>query len=174
MNYFIFLTNDVDSRRLAKPSALEVAKYRLGRREWGLARMTRHRTELRVGDKVLVYLTGHRDFSQHFVAKCTIGGSVKQIPSSLSKLVDAPDRQGVSMPVYSVALADTQFLSNPVSIRDHLTKLNFIKQPESKKWGAYLQGGVIKITRDDYRLISERGNRRAKSSSCTTKLSSDR
>jgi predicted RNA-binding protein with PUA-like domain len=174
MNYFIFLASDTDPCRLAKPSAYQVAKYRLGRGEWGLARLTRHRMDLRIGDTILIYVSGRRDLSQHFLASCNVSSLPTPIPAKLANLVDAPDQQGISPPFYSVALKNVSYLPNPVPIQELRTQLSFIKQPNSKKWGAYLQGGVVRMTPEDYRLICKRAKQRKTPVPCIEKLPKQR
>lgn len=170
MNYFILLASDTDPCRLAKPSAYQVAKYRLGRGEWGLARLTRHRMSLSIGDTLLIYVSGRRDLCQHFIASCNVLSLPQPLPSKLASLVDAPDQQGIAPPFYSVGLKNVSYLPNPVSIQELRTQLSFIKQPHSKKWGAYLQGGVVRMTSKDYRLICNRANQQKTPMPCTEKL----
>ena len=50
----------------------------------------------------------------------------------------------------------TTFL-NPVNILKIKTKLNFIKNPHSSKWGGVLANGVLRIQKHDYELIVKTG-----------------
>jgi hypothetical protein len=154
--HFIFVASDTDKHRISRPSADAVAKYRLYRGEWGLGSMTRHRKALRPGDRVLIYLSGKRENGRHFIAKCEVSSDVFAVPQGLGQVLDAPDRLGNSPAAFSVALRAVKYFRKPIPIEPLKEKLSFIKQPQSAKWGAFMQGGVILITPKDYQVITER------------------
>lgn len=155
--HYIFVASDADKNRMNKPSANAVAKYRLNRGEWGLGLRTKNRRSLAPGDKVLIYLSGTRENGRHFIAECKVSSDVFSVPGSLAQVLDAPDRLGNSPAAFSVELSGVKYFRKPIPIAPMREKLSFIKQPKSKKWGAFMQGGVILITPKDYQVIT--GNR---------------
>lgn len=151
--HYIFITSDADKNRMSRPSASTLAKYRLSRGEWGLGTRTRNRNALEIGDRVLIYLSGKREGGGHFIAECKTASDVHPVPNSLAQLVDAPDRLGNSPAAFSVALRAVRYFREPVPIAPLKKKLSFVKQPDSEKWGAFLQGGIIHISPKDFQTI---------------------
>jgi hypothetical protein len=154
LKHYIFVASDADKNRMSKPSADALAKYRLNRGEWGLGLRTKNRRSLSPGDKVLVYLSGRRENGRHFIAQCEVSSEVFSVPNRLSHVLDAPNRLGNSPAAFSVGLRGVKYFRKPIPIEILKEKLSFIKQPKSKKWGAFLQGGVILITEKDFRFIA--------------------
>jgi hypothetical protein len=157
ISHFIFIASDCDVSRLSKPSAYQVAKYRLQRRQWGLGLHTRNRNALRPGDAVIIYVSGQRESGRQFIASCTVASQVKGVNMSVASAIDAPNHDGNVSVVSAVQLKDIQFFNHPVPVATLKQKLHFIKKPDSPKWGAYLQGGVKRISGRDYELILRRG-----------------
>ena len=155
-NHYIFITSDADKSRMSRPSAASLAKYRLSRCEWGFGVRTKNRKAITIGDRVLVYLSGKRENGSHFVAECTVASDVHQVSNSFSQTVDAPDRLGNAPAAYSVSLKAVRYFQVPVPIKALKRKLSFIKQPESKKWGAFLQGGALLISPKDFHTILDK------------------
>ena len=153
-SYYIFIATDCDVSRLAKPSAYDVARYRLERREWGLGEHTRNRNAIQRNDHVLIYVSGQRQLSRCFVASCRAASTATKVPFSMASIVDAPNHEGVVSVSSVVKLKSVRFFPAPVAIAPLKSKLHFIKKPTSPKWGAYLQGGVKRISKRDFELIA--------------------
>lgn len=154
-SHYILIASDTDKNRLSKPSAFDVACYRLKRQEWGLSSHTHNRLAIKKGDYVLIYCAGKRKNGMHFIASAQISSNVYKIPMPLRQETDAPDNEGITMSEYGVGLSNICLFGNPVSISPYKEKLSFIKNPGSKKWGSSLQGGSRRITGADFRLIKK-------------------
>jgi hypothetical protein len=150
MKHFVLVAADSDRNRTYLPSAHELATYRLSRKEWGLKVRTRNRGKMTEGDKVLIYLSGSRDFSQHFVASATLASSPIQ---NRSYLVDSPVAFTSVCSEYKVLLKDVVVFSNPVGVRELITTFEFIKPEHQKMWRIYFQGGALSIPKSDFALV---------------------
>ena len=114
-----------------EPSEL---KKRLSQKAWPIFQRTRHRTELAVGDKVLLY-HGGRFGPKAFVASAKISTGLKMV---------RPD-------TYSVWLSEIISWKTIVRIIDIINDLSFIKRKDN--WGIYFQGGVSRIPKKDFETI---------------------
>ena len=156
-SFYILIAADTDRARLAKPSAYQIAKYRLGRGEWGIRFRTRNRMALSPDDKVLIYVSGHREYRQSFIAHATLASSAVRAPQVMQATIDAPDRTGNVPSEFVVALKEIRFFPNPVHINELKHKFSFVRDPDSTKWGSCLQGGTLRITEPDYNLVLSAG-----------------
>ena len=129
------------------PSGLSVAKACRSRLVWGLGDRTLYRTTLKTGDRALIYIAGARECRQSFVAEAAIAGQVQAIPLEIGP------RRWTS----TIRLADFHWFERPVHIHPILARLEFIPDPQNKKWGSILQGAVLRITQRDYDLITSAG-----------------
>jgi hypothetical protein len=147
---FILIAGDANGTFVSP--GYDVALYRLNNTVWGLNARTRHIRDLCPGSKALIYISGTKEFSQHFIAQCKIAGRPRSVPLELREKIDAPRGNGHQMPCLCVPLAEIEVFNHPVSIRQMLEKLAVIKKPE--QWWRYLQGGVIRISNRDFNTVS--------------------
>lgn len=157
--YFVLIAADADRNRLYLPSALQLAKYRLGRNEWGLKERTRYRRHMKAGDRVLIYLSGYRDLSQHFIAEATIASTPAR---NLGALVDSPDIHTSICSEFKVAVKNVRFFEKPVCARNLLKDFEFIAPKRRKMWRIYFQGGAIRLTKNDFELVLRTEKQRVK------------
>ena len=152
-SYYILVASDTDKNRLFKPSALDVAKYRLGRCEWGIGIRTRNRNTIKPGDMVLIYISGKRDLGKHFIAHAIVRSKATPVSGKMIAEVDAPRKNGIVLAELSIKLSTANFLKSPVAIKLIKGDLSFVTNPNSNRWGTFLQGGCMKITEKDYNFI---------------------
>lgn len=155
-NYWIFVSADFSRNYLSKPSAYQVAVYRLKQRMWGINSRTRYKTWLRPGDFVVVYATGKREFGKCFVGSCKIGSPLMSTTGRIREAIDSPTGELIHQSPFYVTLTKTKLFPTPVSIRPLLKSLEFIVASASPIWGLMMQGGVVRISRQDFALIRQR------------------
>jgi len=153
-SYFVLIAADSDRNRLYMPSAFELAKYRLERKEWGLKERTRYRRYMKPGDQVLIYISGWRENAQHFVAHATIA-SVPEANTGGS--VDSPEMHTSIFSEYKVAIKNVHYFSKPVCARDLLDKFTFVAPNRRNMWRIYFQGGAIRLQAYDFNLVRRIG-----------------
>jgi hypothetical protein len=151
----VLVAADIDRSRKTLPSAYELAKYRLGRRKWGLKNRTRYRATMKKGHRVLIYISGHREFAQHFVAEATLASDPK--PASGDRLLDAPDFAISLGSQYKVDLKSVRWFKHPVCARNLIEKFGFIAPNRRNMWRIYFQGGALRIPVKDANLIVKTG-----------------
>lgn len=149
-SFFVLTVADADRNRRYLPSALDLAKYRLKRKEWGLKKRTRYRRHMKPGDKVLIYLSGARDFSQHFIAEGIIASASQ---GNKGALVDSPNIQTSIFSEFKIGLTGIRFFPRPVCVRDLLEKFEFVSPHRRKMWRIYFQGGALRLPRKDFELV---------------------
>ena len=135
---------DIDDRKVP---AFHVANVRLASKSWPLYKRTGFVRSFSQGDKCLIYVGGSGP-----VAQCFIGDAVVQ------RVVDAPsgwteaDGTIISNPASKlIEFSKATIWDEPVSIRDYLDDLTFIKN--RARWGPHLMGGTKSIPSWDYALI---------------------
>jgi predicted RNA-binding protein with PUA-like domain len=103
-------------------------------KKWPIGKKTIHRNALSKGDKVLFYQGGEQ--GRKIVGMCELS----------SGLVEDSDRM-----CDCVMIENYEFWKEPVDIRKVLGRLSFVK--DSKRWGIYFKGGIVKISKKDYDKI---------------------
>jgi hypothetical protein len=157
--YFLLVAADVERRRFSLPSAYEVALHRLRKGVWGLKERTRNRLRLRIGDRLVIYTAGNRNFGGCFVASAEVASRVQVCKSWQHAVIDSPDiRHARIVSEYFIEVASVEVFQTPTPIRALKTKLQFIKSPESPYWAASLQNGCTRISSGDFRLIRKAGS----------------
>jgi len=102
-------------------------------KKWPIHKRTNHRKKLRKGDKVLIYLAGpHR---QKIVANAVLGSDVTENGEE-----------------FSIVLSKINLWKNQILLKPLVNSLEFIKN--KSKWGVSMQGGVVKITDNDFKTLS--------------------
>ena len=109
--------------------------------KWPIGKSTLHRKQLSKGDKVLFYQAGEE-------GKKFIGSG-----ELLSNLVH--EKQ-----IFSdyVEMGDVNFWAKSVPIAGLIDDLSFIKN--KRNWGLHFQGGIIRVSENDYQFILKKGKSR--------------
>jgi len=108
--------------------------------------------ELKRGDRIVFYAArnGGRD-AMHFLACGEVAG-----PRVESRRED-PDRPRwmglLGSQLFDIPISGAQWFETPVPARPLVKRLTFVRNPDA--WGSYFQGGVRKISGDDYDTIVE-------------------
>ncbi len=146
MSQYLFIVSDRLDSDGNKVSGREVFDFLMDKKAWGLHPTTQHRAVLQDGDQIIFYLAGPN------------GGFLGSAGLASGAYIDKTgesdkwwfNRSEVN---YRVNLRDVEKWDRVKPIQPLLQQLGFIKK--TKNWGVYLQGGVRKITPDDYRTILE-------------------
>ena len=128
-------------------SAYQIASARLKAMEWPLYKGTGFGKKIAQGDSCLVYVGGQREHSQSFIG-IGIVGSVEAPPRNWKE----SDSSVISYPATGlIRFSNVNCWVRPVSIREHLDDLRFIKN--RSRWGLHMMGGVKQIPAEDFELI---------------------
>ena len=100
---------------------------------WEIGKRTPYRTHLKKEDKALFYETGENN--KQFVASAVLN----------SKYIPDDELSG------HVQLKNISIFKNPIKIKPLLQNFKSIKN--IKYWGLFFQGGIAKITENEYQLI---------------------
>ena len=157
--YFILVAADVHKLLKSTSSAYEVALYRLGRMQWGLNEKTRNRKAIKPGDELIIYASGSRPNGMCFVAQTTAASHALPTTIKQRDVLNDPNNSKKIISEYFISLKKTIVFQAPVSIRLLLENLEFIKHPNSPKWGIPLVGGALKISQKDFLTISKIGKK---------------
>lgn len=150
--FFILIASPVFTG-LEHFSSTEIVKERLSRGFWPLGASTRHRESFKPNDRAIFYAAGVGQMV--FTATARISSTCITIGRKEGMLLEDKFEFVNAFP-FGISLEEPQYFKRPVPARELLKELSFIGN--SSKWGAYFQGGVIRITEDDYKLIVARGN----------------
>jgi predicted RNA-binding protein len=105
---------------------------RIKTKRWDLYKRTSHRLNIRKEDKILFYLARYP--RRKFVANAVLSSKVRE-----------EDEE------FSVGLNKIKIWKRQIPIRPLIESLEFIKN--KNKWGGYMQGGIVKITKKDFDKI---------------------
>jgi hypothetical protein len=146
MNNYLFIISDRLDSEGKKVTGREVYDFLMDKKVWGLHPTTQHRAVIGKGDRAIFYLSG--------AGGGFIGTGVVASTAYVDKSGESDNwwfnRSEVN---YRVDLTDIDKWNKTKPIQPVLAELSFIKNKKTKNWGAYLQGGVRKITDDDYNVI---------------------
>lgn len=151
--YFIFVTSGFRDRQRAI-SGRELVSNRLGEKRWPLGPSTRNKDALREGDLVLMYVArlhgraGDKD-AKCFVAQAEVAGG--QVTGAFRESREWTGSVGTSSAY--VPLRNPSFFRGPIPIEPLVPVLSFVQN--KRRWGVYLQGGILSISRADFELILE-------------------
>jgi len=154
VNYFILISADSHKNMLSLPSAFDLANSRLKNRMWGFNNRTKNKSIIKKNDRVVIYTSGSRDGGRIFIGYAKIQSVVHEPTLTEKQKVDSQYKAQNSLPTIILYLSNVNFLKSPKSIYSIKNKLACIKNPESSKWGAVLQGGSLKIGVKDFEIIT--------------------
>ena len=100
--------------------------------KWPIFKRTVNRNDLEKGDNIIFYLGGNNN--KKIVGTATVSSGLN------------PNNDG-----FSVDLSDVCILDKPIRMSSILESLVFIRN--KKNWGAYMQGGILRLPKTDYNMI---------------------
>jgi len=103
-------------------------------KKWPIGKKTLHRNELSENDKVLFYQGG--EGGKKIVGRAELASSLMRDESNIFNWV---------------MIRNIEIWEKPVEIKAVLEKLSFIRN--KMHWGLRFQGGIVKISENDYKLI---------------------
>ena len=101
---------------------------------------------LKVGKKIIFYIAGNSNNSQHFVASATIDKIINKF--RINNMIPIKSLRLVK---FYVNFKNFLKFDKNVSVRENMDDLTFIKNKE--KYGLYFQGGICKIDQTSYSYI---------------------
>ena len=131
MNYWIFVSVPFTDYNVG--TIYEMLEKIRNSKKWPLGKRTFHRKKLQAGDKVLFYQGGEN--GRMIVASAELSSALRHTENLHS----------------FVKINRFRIWSNPIDIRELFNDLSFIKN--KKHWSAYFQGGIVKISKEDYNRI---------------------
>jgi predicted RNA-binding protein len=129
-------------------AAQDIYNTRMGDKFWGLNPKTPNLRNLQRGDKVVFYL-GQPE--KAFTGTATLVSTAVELDEEQKEqLTHGLDIYRADTGVY---LEDVHKWEERKPIDDLLARLSFVKKKE--RWQAYFQGGVIRISEEDFQLIMD-------------------
>lgn len=152
---FLLVSADADPRRLAEPSAYEIATHMLHEKKWPLKARTPHRSQFCRGTKLVIYAAGKRENGGCIVAFAEAAGPPKPAFAHGIKL-GAQERFVKHLAAdFVLPLRSYELFSVPLPLRDLRQEMSFVSNPDGPKWGNRLQTGVVALSARDHRIISK-------------------
>ena len=103
-------------------------------KEWPIFSFTAYRKRLEEDDSIVFYKAGVG--GQKFLGKAEVASKIKKGEGKID---------------YFVSLKNIEAWKKPVKIKPLVSKLDFIESKE--RWGRHMQGGVRKLSSDDFETI---------------------
>ena len=140
-DYLILISSD------AKKNGYEICKDRIFENLWPIYKKTPQLKNIKANNKVLFYIAGNYEYSQHFVGSANIS-SVEELNN-----FESDPRRELKQVICYLTFNKIKLYKHPVNIKLHLKKLKFIKKDRIEKYGLYFQGGICKIDKDSFDYI---------------------
>ncbi len=148
VNYWLFVITQekIDNEKI---SGIKIFKTLMKKKVWGIAKGTQNRKNIEIGDKILFYCgSGSGAFTHTFVGTAKVEEKPKLLTSRKEILADSKNLANYQ---YELKLKNIKIWSSPKPIKPYIKNLKIIKKPD--RWGTYLQGGIIRLKKDDYNVI---------------------
>ena len=140
-NYYCLVTSDS-----LKESAIDIFNKRIEEKKYPLYPRTPNLNEIKDDDEVVFYIAGAGKERQSFVGQAII----QKVETPKEFLVD-PDKDNHEVIKY-LWFKKIKIFETSKNIQSIIDKLDFVKNKNN--YGAYLMGGVKKLTQRDFNLIT--------------------
>lgn len=137
-NYFLAIAQDSFAESGHRVPAFNVIKSRLGTSTWPLYANTKNRLHISEGDVLLFYVGGQSLHGGHIAATADVVGRKDAGRRALR------DKYALSPISVAIELDNINFIE-PVALKPVLIDCGIIQQ-ENKKWGAFLMGGLCRVS----------------------------
>jgi hypothetical protein len=143
--YFLLIASYGETIEGKKVPSQNIAARRLDAGQWSLYAKTPHRSEIKSGDELIVYVAGPT--GRKFIARATAGDI-----SSNWKNYALDDDILNEPPVAVLFLKNVEYFSRSVLINDIKSSLDFFPK-NTNKWGCVFQRGAKRISESDANKI---------------------
>jgi len=138
-----FLILVVSDNPTWKLSAYEIAKGCLAQEAWVFRENSKYPGVFARGDRVIVYVGGHGEHRQCFIASGTVSDAVLMMEANVCGLKFSR----------KLPLKDIQYFSPPVSILSIKDQLDFITLKNNPNWAICLMKAARTISEKDFSFI---------------------
>jgi len=145
--YFVFIVNEGQGVQ-GKLPARQIYERLMRLGVWGIGERTPYRKELRKGSRVVFYQAGKG--GQRFIGTATIASELRPMSDDRAS---ARRTVGIEPARYDLDLADIDIWKDPKPVVDMIQRLEFISNKDH--FGVHFQGGVKRISEEDYYTIIE-------------------
>lgn len=138
-DYLILVSSD------GKKTGLEIFKDRIKKNRWPIYDKTPQLLNVKTGKNVIFYIAGSGEKKQSFIGTAKIKRKINTEDGM------SDPNQEFRKVLFFIEFENIKFFNKSIQIKDHIEKLNFIKNKE--KYGLYFQGGVCKIDKNSHNYI---------------------
>jgi len=138
-DYLILVSSD------GKKAGLEIFKDRIKKNRWPIYDKTPQLLNVKTGKNVIFYIAGSGEKKQSFIGTAKIKKKINTVDGM------SDPNQEFRKVLFFIEFENIKFFNKSIQIKDHIEKLNFIKNKE--KYGLYFQGGVCKIDKNSHNYI---------------------
>lgn len=154
MSFYLLPINDISVSISRTVTAEEITTKLFNEKIWLFSRHAPLFSKMQKNDDILIYFCGIKRL--FFYAHAVIGDEAcKVLPKS--SILKVKEELGLVWFGYFVPLSKVEIFSQNVPIRPILNELSFIK--DKKNWGLNLRAPVVRISEDDFNLITKLGNK---------------
>ena len=156
---YLLITSKIEAASGSTIDPYDVAVDRLKAKKWAVYKSTSFKDKIKVEDEIYIYIgkTNSKNFS--FTSSIIASAIIDKIDDFNKKSVwFEVDKYYVDSPFKLIGLKNIKYFKKPFCFREHFKKVSFISnikksQNNTLNWGAYMQGGIKKLTADDALLI---------------------
>jgi len=156
---YLLITSKIEAANGSTIDPYNVAIDRLKAKKWAVYRSTSFKDKIKVEDEIYIYIGKTNSKNIDFTSSIIASAKIDKIDDFNKKSVwFEVDRYYVDSPVKLISLKNIKHFKKPFCFRDYFKKVSFISnikksQNNTLNWGAYMQGGMKRLTEQDSSLI---------------------
>lgn len=149
------ITTDAHKSLMSTPSAEMLALNRIKNGFWPLYNRTKNMRRIQIGDNLIFYAGGKRENGMSFIGSACVEKILESKGRGTKLLIDSHYSDFTTDPLKYLKLSKCRVFKKYKNIHDIKSRLDFIKNGKSEKWGCYLQGGCVSLTSKDFSLLNK-------------------
>lgn len=155
---YLLITSKIESVSGFSIDPYNVAIDRLKEKKWALYKNTYFKDKIKKDDEIYIYIGKTNSKNIRFTSSIIASAKIEKIEEfTKSSEWFETEKYFVDSPVKLIHLYKIKHFEKPFGFRENFKNISFIskikKSQNTANWGAYMQGGIKKLTEDDALLI---------------------
>ncbi len=157
---YLLITSKIETVNGYTIDPYNVAMDRLKEKKWALYKSTSFKDKIKKDDEIYIYIGKTNAKNISFTSSIIASAKINNIEDfdKNSEWFET-EKYYVDSPVKLIHLNKIKHFKKPFGFREHFKKISFISnirnsQNNSLNWGAYMQGGIKRLTEDDTSFIA--------------------
>ena len=156
---YLLITSKIEAASGSTVDLYDVAVDRLKAKKWAVYKSTSFKDKIKVEDEIYIYIGKTNSKNISFTSSIIASAKIDKIDDFNKKSEwFETDKYFIDSPVKLLSLKNINHFKKPFGFRDNFKRISFMSnikksQNNTLNWGAYMQGGIKRLTADDALLI---------------------